>query len=171
MLIATVDGLLILLSIFLGVYLRFWGRFYLLEGEYLIWKILLVVLVIELAFYYFDLYDPRIYRESKTTGILILESLGGSSILLAVVYYLVPSLTIGRGIFAISVVLIFLFTFAWRQLFHWVSKARTFKERILIIGTGELARKINKELLENGHDGFEIVGFIDESRERIGQRI
>jgi FlaA1/EpsC-like NDP-sugar epimerase len=56
-------------------------------------------------------------------------------------------------------------------LYGLISKARTFKERILIIGTGEMAKKIKEELLENGHDGFEIVGFVDESRDKIGQRV
>ena len=172
MLIASIDAFLILLSILMGSYLRFWGNgLQIIEGEHLIWKMVLIVLVIELVFYYFDLYDPRIYREKKATGLLVLESLGASSILLAVIYYFVPFFTVGRGIFAISLVLIFVFTFSWRLLFHWASKARTFKERVLIVGTGELARKIRKELLENGHDGFEIVGFIDETRDKIGKRI
>ena len=172
MLIASVDAFLILLSILMAAYLRFWGSgHYVIEVEHLIWKMFLIVLVIELAFYYFDLYDSRLYREKKATGILVLESLGASSIFLAVIYYLVPLLTIGRGIFAISLVLIFMFTFSWRLLFNWASKARTFKERVLIVGTGELAKRIRRELLENGHDGFEIVGFIDESRDKIGKRV
>ena len=172
MLIAIVDGFLILLSILIGAYLRFWGNgLHIFEGEYMIWKMVLIIFVIELIFYYFDLYDARLYRERKATGITIIGSLGASSIVLAVIYYLFPFLALGRGIFAISLFLILLLTFLWRQLYGLISKARTFKERILIIGTGEMAKKIKEELIENGHDGFEIVGFVDESRDKIGQRV
>jgi len=52
-----------------------------------------------------------------------------------------------------------------------VTKKVVFKERILIIGTGELAKSIQKEILENGQDSFEIVGFVDERRERVGESI
>ena len=36
------------------------------------------------------------------------------------------------------------------------------KERILIVGTGELSRKIVGDIYENGRDGFEIIGFVEE---------
>ncbi len=36
----------------------------------------------------------------------------------------------------------------------------------MIIGTGELAKKIREEITENGYDGFEIVGFIDENQRK-----
>jgi FlaA1/EpsC-like NDP-sugar epimerase len=172
LIIIGADSLLIMLSVWTGIHLRFWGNgAYVFEGDYLIPRIVLIALVVQLMFYYFDLYSPRIFRERKATGVLILESLGASSIFLAVIYYLVPLLTVGRGIFAISLFMIFVCTFVWRLCFTWVLQTRTFKERVLIVGTGELARKIRKELIENGHDGFEIVGFIDETRDKIGKRI
>jgi FlaA1/EpsC-like NDP-sugar epimerase len=150
----------------MGVFLRGWGNVgYILSLEYLAIKITLIVFVTQIAFYYFDLHELKIVRERKKMGILLLESLGASTIFLAFIYYLIPFLAVGRGIFAISLLLIFLFALAWRLLYVWVLKARTFKERILIIGTGEMATKIKKEITENGYDGFEIVGFIDESRE------
>jgi FlaA1/EpsC-like NDP-sugar epimerase len=86
-------------------------------------------------------------------------------------YYVLPVLTIGRGIFAISLFVILLFSFLWRLLYALMFKALANKERILIVGTGELAKKIRGEILENGYDGFEIVGFIDENRDKIGSRV
>jgi FlaA1/EpsC-like NDP-sugar epimerase len=164
LLFAFIDSVLILLAVLMGIFLRFWRNAGdILTLEYLIMKIILIVFVIQMAFYYFDLHELKILRERKKMAILLLESLGASTILLAVIYYLVPFLAIGRGIFGISLSLIFLFAFAWRLLYVWMSMARTFKERILIVGTGELATKIKKEITENGYDGFEIVGFIDES--------
>jgi hypothetical protein len=39
----------------------------------------------------------------------------------------------------------------------------------LIIGTGDLAQKIQKEILQNGQETFEIVGFIGERSESVGK--
>jgi FlaA1/EpsC-like NDP-sugar epimerase len=168
LLFVFVDSLLILAAVLTAIFLRFWrNEGYILTLEYLAIRIILIVFVIQMAFYYFDLHELKIVRERKKMAILLLESLGASTIFLAVIYYLIPFLAIGRGIFAVSLLLIFLFVFAWRLLYVWVSRARTFKERILIVGTGELATKIKKEITENGYDGFEIVGFIDESRDKV----
>jgi len=128
-------------------------------------------LVIQVSFYYFDLYDPKIIRDRKKMVILLLGSLGASSILLAVFYYMIPLLIVGRGIFAISLFSIFIFAFSWRVVYSYFLKTWASKEKLLIIGTGELARKIKTEILENGSEGFEIVGFIDEDRDKIGRSL
>ncbi|MDH4268432.1 MAG: hypothetical protein OEW45_22625 [Deltaproteobacteria bacterium] len=135
--------------------------------DYLIWKIMLIIVVMQTVMYYFDLYEFRNFRARMKMGILMLEAMGVSSIILAVTYYSVPILAIGRGFFTISLFIIFLMNFAWRLIYPWMVNKSIFKEKILIIGTGELAQRIEKEILINGQEGFEIVGFIDERSERI----
>ena len=172
LLFGFMDSFLVLTGILLGIHLRFLGdNGFIRLGGYLVPKLMLVVLVIQVSFYYFDLFDPKIIRDRKKTGILLLGSLGASSILLAVIYYMIPLLIVGRGIFAISLFLIFIFAFSWRVVYSYVLKTWAPKEKILIIGTGELAKKINIEILENGSEEFEIVGFIDENRDKIGRSI
>ena len=172
MFFALVDGFLILMGVLAGTSLRFWSlNWASFNVEYLNFKVIFIVLVVQLAFYCFDLYEFRCLRERKKMVILLLESLGASSIVLAVLYYLFPFLVLGRGIFAISIVFVLCFTVLWRLCFAHFSKAKLFKERVLIIGTGDLAKKIKEEITENGYDGFEIVGFIDESGEKIHRGI
>jgi len=164
---AFVDSLLILSSVFLGGIIRFGGgKGIMYQADYLVWKIMLIVFVMQTVMYYFDLYEFRNFRERMRMSILMLEALGVSSIILAVIYYFVPFLAIGRGFFTISLFMIFLMNFAWRLVYPWVVNKSIFKEKILIIGTGDLAQKIQKEILQNGHEGFEIVGFIDERSDR-----
>lgn len=172
LIMTLIDSLLILEGFVAGAYIRFWGQDYdFTDMEYPVVKIVTIILVIEAAFYYFDLYDLKKFQEKKTVGVLLLESLAASSIFLALVYYLIPFLSIGRGIFAISLLFIYLFTFISRLFYGWVFKKQVFMEKILIVGTGKLAKSIKRELLENGHEGFKIVGFIDESREKVGERV
>lgn len=147
------------------------GENNIIPGENLFLKVMLIVLVIQTALYYFDLYELRNFRERRKTLILLLEALGASSIFLAIIYYSVPFLAIGREILTISLAMIFLMAFLLRLLYFWVANKNIFKERILIIGTGHLAQKIQKEILENGENSFEIVGFVDERRGKVGESI
>jgi FlaA1/EpsC-like NDP-sugar epimerase len=123
------------------------------------------------SFYYFDLYDLRLLRERKKMVILLLGALGFGSVFLFFVYYLFPLFTVGRGMFIISQFVILLFCFLWRLVYPGVVRTLALKERILIVGTGKLARIIKREVTENGSDEFEIAGFVDENREKLGKRI
>jgi len=169
---AFVDGLLIFSSVLLGGILRLrGGEGIIYQADYLVWKIMLIVLVMQTVMYYFDLYEFRNFRQRMRMGILILETLGVSSIVLAVVYYFAPFLAIGRGFFTVSLFIIFLMTFTWRLLYSWMANKTIFKEKVLIIGTGDLAQKIQKEILQNHQEEIEIVGFIDERSEKVGENI
>ena len=166
---AFVDGLLILSGVLLGGIFRYGGG----EGmryqlDYFGWKIMLIVLVMQTIFYYFDLYEFRNFCKRMRIGIQMLEALGISSVILAVIYYFAPFLAIGRGFFTISLFLIFLMNFGWRLIYPWMVNKPIFKEKILIIGTGDLAQKIQKEILQSGQEAFEIVGFIGERSESVG---
>jgi FlaA1/EpsC-like NDP-sugar epimerase len=138
--------------------------------DYPVLSIMLIVCVIQLAFYYFDLYDPNTCRERKRMLILISEAIVASCVVLGVVCYLLPFLDMGRKVLAGSLVMSLVFAFLWRLTFIAWSKTKAMKERVLIIGTGSLAMKIKKEISENSYDGFEIVGFVDENRENIGEK-
>ena len=167
-----VDSLLIIAGVILGVYLRYWWEeSYVLNLEYLALKVMVVVLVVQVTFYYFDLHDLRLFHERKKMGLLLMGALLVSSALLAVVYYTIPLLQLGRGVLIISFSLILFLCFSWRQVYARLSEARALRERVLIIGTGDLAMRIKKEITENGGHGFEIVGFIDENGKTSGKRV
>jgi len=173
MIFAFVDGLLIMAGIFIAAFLRFGGegRAVLHDTEFLIWKLILTVFTVQIVIYYFDLYEFRNFREKTKMAILLLEALGISSFLLAVLYYLIPNLAFGRGIFALSIVVMFALNFVWRVIYPWVFGKAIFKEKILIIGTGELARKIQKEIFSHGQNLYEIVGFVSENGEGAREKV
>ena len=171
-LFALVDCLLVFGACLIANYMGLGGGKINPPGaDHIVLKIMLIVCVIQLAFYYFDLYDANTCRGRKRMLILMLEAIVASSVVLGVVYYLVPFLGIAREVFAVSLILTLVFAFLWRLTFIAWSKTKALKERVLIIGTGSLAKKIKKEISENGYEGFEIVGFVDENRESIGESI
>jgi FlaA1/EpsC-like NDP-sugar epimerase len=159
--LAFTDGFLILIGVFLGGVLRFWGNMTIVRSEYFFWKIMVLILVIQIPFYYFELYDLRNFGKRVKMAILLLESLGTSFLLLAILYYLVPPLAIGRGILAAMGSSIFLMAFLWRRTYAGLCR-KLIRERVLIVGTGELSKRVAKEIHENAKDSFEIIGFVAE---------
>jgi len=134
---------------------------YFFISEYSVLKIVAFVLVIQIAFYYFDLYVLVNLREKKRIALLLLESLGISFFSLAIVSYSIPSLAIGRGILGLSLMVIFVLAFFCRLIFVQIYRT-TIKERILIVGAGQLSQGIVRDIYENGRDSFEIIGFVEE---------
>ena len=156
------DGFFILVGVLLGGILRFWGgEFNFFQSEYFFWKIIAVTVVVQIPFYYFELYDLKIFRTRVRMLILLMGSLGSSFLLLAIIYYLIPALAFGRGLLSISMMVIFLMAFFWRRTFALICRT-LIRERILIIGTGELSKRVVNEIYANGQDSFEIVGIVAE---------
>jgi len=158
--------------VILGVYLRFLGDptgFY--HYEYLILKALLIVACVQLSLYYFDLYDLKAFRSNIELGIRLLQSLGVSSILLAFLYYLFPLLIIGRGIFFISLGFMGVVIVSWRITYNHILKTKQLDQRIMIIGSGPLAKSIAKEIVERVDTGFKVIGFITDNPETVGEKL
>ncbi len=162
MTIAFVDCLLIVLGVFTGELLRFGEAYrYFFIDDYSIWKVVAFVLAIQIPFYYFDLYKLIYLREKKKILFLLSKSMGISLLLLAILSYAVPSLAIGRGILVLSLMVIFALTFFSRFTFAYLCR-NIIRERILIVGVGDLSLSIVKDINENGRDSFEIIGFVEE---------
>jgi len=169
---AFVDALLVLVAVLLTVSIDPGGRDSLFLTEiYPVAKIMLVVVVVEMTLYYLDLMDLKFLRQRIRVSIQLLKALGVYSVILVVLYYMFPVLAIGHRALFISLGLIFWVTLSWRFLYPWVAANALFKERVLIVGTGDLARQIYKEMGEHGLDAYEIVGFVDENGKRIGEKI
>ncbi len=146
----------------MGGVLRFWGGdLHTISSQYSIWKILPPILLIQIPFYFFDVYDLRLLRTNLRLSIRLLESLGVSFFLLAITYYSFPAMAIGRGILGLSLFFVLLMGFLWRRIYARLCRT-IIQERILIIGTGVSSKKVAREIHENGEEFFKIIGFVGE---------
>lgn len=166
------ETIFIMGMVILGAYLRFFGDLISFSHyEYLMQKALLITASVQLSLYYFDLYDLKIFRNNFELAIRLLQSLGVSSILLAILYYLFPFLIIGRGIFLISLSFVGAIIVFWRMIYNHILKTRKLDQRVMIIGCGQLAKSIAKEIVERADTGFKVVGFITDNPERVGEKL
>ena len=60
---------------------------------------------------------------------------------------------------------------SWRLFFQWILTMRQFCMKVLIVGIGEEAKGVAKELLEKRSLGYEIKGFIDDDPTKLGVSI
>ena len=116
--------------------------------------------------YYFDLYDSSILSNRREVYARLVQVLGVFYILVASVYYLYPSLGIGRGIIAIGLLFVGVILLLWRRLFLAVNSIPQFAERVLIFGDGPLAESLFAELGARPELGLRVVGQLKSHEKR-----
>ena len=114
-----------------------------------IWKIALVTGLCQICFYYNDLYDLTVVHSNRELLIRLLQAAGAASILVALLYLVIPSIAIGNGIFVSSLVIFLLAIIAWRLLFNRLAYSANLEERVLVVGLADRRGRLPvSELLE-----------------------
>ena len=128
-----------------------------------------VAAILQFCLHYSDLYDMRTLADRRDLLIGLLRSLGAASVILAILYYWVPGLGLGRGVFALATLLIIGLVAGWRIAFEWLSLRGQPTERLLIVGTGSAAVSLARELFDRRSElGVELVGFVDSDPAKVG---
>jgi len=107
-----------------------------------------------------------LYQSRFRGGILgvflrsIIGFLCGAAVL-ALMYYLIPSLYLGRGVFALALVLAFFMVGTIRPMFFYYVDRDILKIRVLVLGAGEKAASIPRRLRRRvDRRGFRVVGYL-----------
>lgn len=123
------------------------------------------------AFYLYDLYDFVIMHDRRELVLRLAQALGLAWVALALAFYAVPRLMIGRGVSLIALPLALALMVGWRVSIHWFLGHPDIGERILIVGSGTQAIEVAREALERRDAGFRIIGFTDSSPELLGKSL
>jgi sugar transferase (PEP-CTERM system associated) len=134
----------------------------------LFWKSVLIALVCQLCLYYADVNDFGIADDRRELLARILKALGGSSMILAALYFWFPRLVIGHGVVSLAAVLFVALVISWRVTFIWLARVFAPRKRFLIIGTSPTALNFARELQGRDDLGVEIVGFVDPDKSASG---
>src|SRR5262249_29301181 len=96
-----------------------------------------------------------------------------ATVLLSILFYLVPALSLGRGIFAVMMAFVSVAIPGWRMLAAWKAGHPQLgvRERVLILGSGTQAVEVARATLERRNAGFHIVGFVDNKPELVGKSL
>ena len=126
-------------------------------------KILLASSVCLLIMYFYDLYDYIVMTNRRELMLRLVQALGIAWALLALLFYFVPPLLIGRGVSVISVPLVLGLLLTWRIFIHSLTGHPEIGEKILVVGTGKTALDTAEAVWERRDAGYRIAGFISEN--------
>ncbi len=100
-------------------------------------KIGLVTVVCWLSLYFSDLYDFQVVRRRTNLLVHVMQAIGASCLALALIYFLAPESTLGRGIALIASPLILMILLSWRLSANAANLLAGGDERVLVMGTGD----------------------------------
>jgi sugar transferase (PEP-CTERM system associated) len=78
---------------------------------------------------------------------------------------------LGRGISIIALLLALALMVSWRVSIHWLLGHPDFGEKILIVGSGNLAVEVAREMLERPDAGYRIAGFVGTDAQLLGKSL
>src|SRR5688500_7136363 len=88
-----------------------------------LWKIAVVTLICQLCLYYNDFYDLTLVHSNRELIVRLLQAVGAASIILAALYFAVPALMIGDGIFVSALLVFVVGILGWRLLFNTITRS------------------------------------------------
>ncbi len=137
-----------------------------------------------LVFFYFDLYTPEFYPVSWKMLVRLGLATGVTTIFLVGIYH--PGMLMGAPlpkscdmsstnywccVLLLNALIAPLALLAWRGVFtSWLSYEFP-EQRVIILGSGDLATKIGRELYRRKDDGLNLVGFVDDDPEKFGKSV
>lgn len=167
------DAAIIYGAIVLALYLRLGagGAEYQLNENNGWLKIALATAVCLLILYFYDLYDFTVMGNRRELLLRLVQALGIAWALLALLFYFVPPLLIGRGVSVISVPLVLVLLLGWRVLIHYLMGHPEIGERVLIVGAGRAAIDTAQAVWQRRDAGYRIVGFVTEDAENVKMQL
>ena len=168
--LVLVEHALIVLSVIFAAVARFGMPGLAIATDFeLLWRAALIAMVLQVCLHYCDLYDLRTLTDRRDLFTGLLRAIGAASVILALLYFWIPTLIVGRGVFALASIMIIALVAGWRIVFEWLSLRAAPAERLLIVGTNAAALTLARELFERrGELGVELVGFVDPDAAKVG---
>jgi sugar transferase (PEP-CTERM system associated) len=123
------------------------------------------------SFYLHDLYDFLVMHNRRELVLRLVQALGLAWVAMALLFYVVPQLMIGRGVSLISVPLMLVLMVVWRISIHWLMGHPQIGERVLIVGAEQMAIETARAALEQRDAGVRIVGFTSNDPSKMGKSL
>ncbi len=161
--LAVIEGLVLFLAVSGSIYA--WGHQLFLDWldvATMLWQSAAVSLCCIVAFYYNDLYDLRVVRSFGLFASRLLQSFGVALILLAGFFTVVPGAGIAEGPFVSSLLVSAGLLVPLRAIGYTIMRRRAFADRVLVLGTGGLARRIIHEIESRPNFRYAIIGVVEE---------
>jgi sugar transferase (PEP-CTERM system associated) len=166
LMLVGLETVLIALSLLCAARLRFWNDAVEFQAytdlPRFAWQAAIIILIYQICFYLNDLYAPQPADWREDQVLRLGQALGAASLLLGVLYCLVPTLLVGRGVFLLNLFLMTGFLLISRMALDrlWIA---TPTQNILILGSGPLASTVAREIVTRHDLRLNLVGCVREN--------
>lgn len=159
------DLLIIYAGMMIGLYLRLGldGLSEQLVEKNGLSKVTLATFVCLISLYIFDVYDYTVVNSRRELVLRLVQALGVTWVVLAVLFYFVPSLMVGRGIAVSSIFITLALLLSFRISIHYLLGHPELGEKILIIGDTQVINDTEQAANMRRDAGHRIVGFLTNS--------
>lgn len=169
LLIALLDGVLVVGALLAGEYIYRGGLFRFPVYAYpVIWVVpaALIVLLSGAA----GLYTTARYAVSRSFG-----AVAAGYVIISATIFFVKDFAFSRAVVLVAGMLSLVFLPGWRLGVRLLGRGGTrksvFGRRTVIVGTGPSAQEVLRKLRARVDDGYDVLGFIDTSLKRIGEKV
>lgn len=114
----------------------------------------------------FGLYERDCCRDVKQSAVRLLVALLAAIAVMALIFYVLPELSIWRSISFYSINFAFVFILIARFVFLKVADLERFKRPVLVIGTGDQAAQIGRMADEETGHSYRVVKYVRMSKDK-----
>ena len=152
------EGALIYAAVLIAAFLRLDSASFL--SREVLGKALVIMAVCQSCLYYNELYNLKVTDTALEMGLRLTKAMGIASILLALIYYCIPSLLIERDVFFITLLFLIILVVSWRFGYYWILKKKMFTEKVMILEGGMLSQEIIDEINSRPDSGYQVSAII-----------
>ena len=125
----------------------------------LLWRITFSTVLFLACLYYNDFYDLTMVRSGREVFIRAVQAAGVATILAALVYTVLPTITLEHEAVFPSLFLCLATLLVWRFAFNVVIQTPQMTENVLIVGTGPVAQAVARQIAAQHAFAYRVVGF------------
>ncbi|MCK5256498.1 MAG: hypothetical protein KAQ81_10775, partial [Deltaproteobacteria bacterium] len=123
-------------------------------------KIFLILTVYQISLFLSDFYSSGTSWTYKKMTYRLITSLTIAFCIIRVLYALTPENIFTTKVLTTILVFALLFLLPWRFLYSWFINLPNYKKKVLILGSGKLARDIAREIIKERELSLNVIGFI-----------
>jgi len=134
-------------------------------------KVFLIIIIYQVSLFFSDFYSSGASWSYKKVSYRLIISLFFAFLIVPTIYALTPLTLFETKIMLTIVIFALLFLLPWRLLYSLFMQLDKYKKRVLILGSGTLARNIASEIIKNKELSLHVVGFIADDPKLKGVRL
>ncbi|MGB3096771.1 MAG: hypothetical protein WBB46_08590, partial [Candidatus Deferrimicrobiaceae bacterium] len=157
-----VEGGIILFSVIASfAVLNSLGNIHLVTFREVVVRGFVIAFFCQTCMYMLDLYDLRLSQTWVEIFFSLMFAVGFVCIWIGVITYAVPGFGVEARMYYVTLVFVIAFLLFWRVAFYYYLERMAPQQNILIVGTGDVAGMVGKEIRERKMLGFNLAGFVE----------